>query len=250
MRRLNVLPFYKLGASLGPLRLLEWLERDTAWEILFSARDLLRTLRTDRSLRLEIITSAISGLEIDIDEAYEKLSHDDRISEDQQARITKALEEFETIFEAQVPIEYTYLIEQLRGYSMPLLVDSAEQNFTPTLLASIGSEVIKDIREAGRCLAFELPTAAGIHMMRAFEKVFRRFYRASLGNEPGTSDIFRLIKNLQDDPRSDPKTLSIIDQIRHLHRNPLAHEVFLEMDEAVELFDIAKSAITAMARKL
>lgn len=45
------------------------------------------------------------------------------------------------------------------------------------------------------------------------------------------------------------KILNILDQIRDLHRNPLAHEVFLEMDEAVELFDTAKSAITAMARK-
>lgn len=69
----------------------------------------------------------------------------------------------------------------------------------------------------------------------------------STGKDPGTTDIFKLIKNLQDDPTSDAKILNILDQIRNLHRNPLAHEVFLTQDEAIELFDIAKGAITAMA---
>jgi len=46
----------------------------------------------------------------------------------------------------------------------------------------------------------------------------------------------------------DERTVSVLDQIRRLHRNPVAHDVFLDIDEAVDLFDIAKSAITAMVR--
>jgi len=86
-------------------------------------------------------------------------------------------------------------------------------------------------------------------MMRAFEKVLRHFYKVSTGKESGTTGIFKLINDLRGHSDVDPKILNILDQIRDLHRNPLAHEVFLEMDEAVELFDTAKSAITAMARK-
>jgi hypothetical protein len=32
-------------------------------------------------------------------------------------------------------------------------------------------------------------------MMRAFEKVFRRFYKASRGKDPGTTDIIKLIRH-------------------------------------------------------
>ncbi len=89
-----------------------------------------------------------------------------------------------------------------------------------------------------------------IHMMRAFEKVFRRFYKASTGKDAGTTDIYKLIKDLRDHSAVDPKILNVLDQLRDLHRNPLAHEVFLSIDEAIDVFDIAKSAITAMARTL
>jgi hypothetical protein len=165
--------------------------------------------------------------------------------------LTKGIGDFEAILKAKLPTEHTYTVEQVRGFSMPILVDGADENLSPATLAAIGEDARKDIKQAGRCLAFEIPTAAGIHMMRAFEKVFRKFYKACTAKDGGTTDIYKLIKDLRDHfSNVDPKTLNILDQIRDLHRNPLAHEVFLEMDDAIELFDVAKSAITAMARHL
>jgi len=50
---------------------------------------------------------------------------------------------------------------------------------------------------------------------------------------------------------ADEKTVAVLDQIRSLHRNPLMHpEVFLTADEGLRLFDIAKSAISAMADQI
>ena len=41
------------------------------------------------------------------------------------------------------------------------------------------------------------------------------------------------------------------DQLRDLHRNPINHpEVFLEPSEALELFNISTSALSAMARDI
>ena len=37
---------------------------------------------------------------------------------------------------------------------------------------NLDDAVIGDIREAGRCLVFDLPTAAGFHVLRAIELVF------------------------------------------------------------------------------
>lgn len=49
----------------------------------------------------------------------------------------------------------------------------------------------------------------------------------------------------------DPKLIDILDHIRDLHRNTLMHpEAFLKMTEALRLFDIAKSEISAMGDKI
>lgn len=45
--------------------------------------------------------------------------------------------------------------------------------------------------------------------------------------------------------------MDILDHIRDLHRNTLMHpQAFLQMTEALRLFDIAKSAISAMAERM
>lgn len=251
MRRLNIYSFYELGACLGALRLVGSLGSDLAGEVIIAAQRQLRKLVHGEDFPvIKILSLPASGIQVDIEEASKQMARTERIWGDEERLLLKSIDEFETILKAHLPTEHTYTIEQIRGFSMPILVDSAEQNFSTTTIIRIGEEVEKDIQQAGRCLAFELPTAAGIHMMRAFEKVFRQFYKACTGKDAGTTDIYKLIKDLRDHSTADPKILNILDQIRDLHRNPLAHEVFLEKDEAIELFDIAKSAITAMAKKL
>jgi hypothetical protein len=48
-----------------------------------------------------------------------------------------------------------------------------------------------------------------------------------------------------------PKLLDILDHFRYLHRNTTMHpEVFLESPEALRLFDVAKSALNAMADRI
>lgn len=250
MSRFNVFPFYKLGACVAPLRLIKWLPGDYARDVLRSAHKQLAGFDNQKFDPFKVVAAASDALSMHIESALAWLGNKDAIYGDDDGLLLRSVREFETVLEAQAPTEHTYMIEQLRGYSMSILIDGADQNFSSQTMGAVGEDVRKDIKEAGRCLAFELPTAAGIHIMRAFEKVLRRFYQVSTGKDPGTTDIFKLINNLRQEPNSDPKILNILDQIRDLHRNPLAHEVFLDMDEAVDIFDISKSAITAMARKL
>jgi hypothetical protein len=247
MRRINVFSFYKLGACVAPLRLIGWLESDMAHEVLFAAEQQLRKLREEKLSSMQVLTGPAITISVDIDAAYKQLAKGGRVYGDEEKILLKSVGEFETILEAQTPTEHTYAIDQLRGYSMPILVDGADQNLSPKTITAVGEEVKKDIQEAGRCLAFELPTAAGIHMMRAFEKVLRKFYRAFTGKIEERTDIHTLIDRLRKVPDVDPKVLNVLDEVRNLHRNPLAHDVFLDMDQAVEIFDIAKTAISAMA---
>jgi len=50
---------------------------------------------------------------------------------------------------------------------------------------------------------------------------------------------------------ADAKAVEAADQLRGLHRNPLMHpEDFLHTDDALDVFDLCKSAIKALMRDM
>jgi hypothetical protein len=205
MRRVNLFSFYKLGACLSPLRLVGWFERDLASRILVSAQQQLTKLGEEALASIKVLSRSAAGIRVDIDESFGDLYKLGRVSPDDEERLAKSIGEFEAILEAQTPTEYIYAIEQVRGFSMPILVDSADQNLSAQTLARLPSDVKRDIQEAGRCLAFELPTAAGIHTMRAFEKTLRRFYEERCLVDAGHKDIYKLIEELKAFRRGPPE---------------------------------------------
>jgi len=250
MRWVNLFSIYELGACLGPLRLVGLLESNQAREVLFAAQQQLRNLRERELASLEILAHSASGISAAVDEATTQLGESGRVSGDEERLLSAGLREFETILAAQGPTLHSLVLAQLRGFSMSILIERAEENFSPEVIRIVECEAKKDIQEAGRCLAFELPTAAGIHLMRAFGKVLRRYFERLTGESSEGTDTLTMIERLRERGTAHPKTLAILEQIRDFHADPLGHEAFLGMDEALELFDIAKSAITAMASQL
>lgn len=123
---------------------------------------------------------------------------------------------------------------------------------------------LKDLNQSGACLAFGMATASGYHAVRSVERVLRAYYVALTGldhirsNDPkksprpiGKCNMSTITVALRSSEQGDPKTLAVLDQIRELHRNPLGHpDTFLEVTEAMELFNVCTSAISAMARQL
>jgi hypothetical protein len=109
-------------------------------------------------------------------------------------------------------------------------------------------EAIKDTNNAGRCLAFALPTAAGFHIARATEAVIKECM-VVFGCPPireAQRNWGNYIKALRE-RGANPKVLHHLEQIKDLHRNPLIHpEVTLGMQEARSLWAICISAVQAM----
>lgn len=109
-------------------------------------------------------------------------------------------------------------------------------------------ETISDTNEAGRCLAFSLPTAAGFHIARATESTIKQ-YMAAYGCEPvkdGQRNWGNYIKVLES-KGANSKITHHLKQLKDLHRNPVTHpEVRLSMPEAVALWAISTSLIQSM----
>src|SRR5438552_17854480 len=120
--------------------------------------------------------------------------------------------------------------------------------FPDEIRKELPGEAIHDIKQGARCFAFELPTAAGFHFLRAIEAVIHKFYDVLSSNAARPKRaamgiyIDELIKL-----NANPELVATLKQIKDLHRNPIVHpEETLDMIEAQMLMGIMQSAIFAM----
>lgn len=167
-------------------------------------------------------------------------------------KVKAAAVAFETVLSAELQGTNTYYVEQKGIYSTADLIARAEQGLGSSLVY-LGEDAKKDFGQAGRCIAFDLPTSAAFHLTRAIESVLRKYHSlaCATSNSAGKRPEMATCINELRKAGADPKLLDILDHFRELHRNTTMHpEVFLDNEEALRLFDIAKSGINAMADRI
>lgn len=152
--------------------------------------------------------------------------------------ITHNYSNFLTVLQAELQVADAYYVMKKRGYDTFDLIDHAQVLFPDELGVKV-PEAISDIKQAGKCIAFELPTAAGFHLHRANESVLHKYYDAVTNNakRPDTRNIGGYINELNSLKRGDAKVLSALKDLKDLHRNPLIHpeDSFEDVDEAMAL---------------
>ena len=178
---------------------------------------------------------------------------DDAIEPSLTARYNSALSLFQVTFNAELEVMSSYLVTGKRGYDIPTLIDDAMIIFPPELLQKVPG-VQYDIREAGRCIAFEVTTAAGFHLMRALETVITTYWSVVMNGEPlpENRNLGSYIQKMSDAKiAGTDKVLAALKQMKDLHRNPLMHpEDKLDLDGCIGLLNIIQSAMTAMLQRI
>ena len=77
----------------------------------------------------------------------------------------------------------TFFVTQKGGFDTTILLWNGEALFSEELTAKV-PEAIFDAKEAAKCLAFEVSTAAGYHLFRVTETVLRQYYNHVTGGNP------------------------------------------------------------------
>jgi hypothetical protein len=163
-------------------------------------------------------------------------------------QIRDLYKQFRIAFLAEIGVMHSYFVTQKGGFDTVSLLAFGENLFPDDLLTK-APEAIFDAREAGKCLAYELPTACGFHVFRATETVLRKYYDyvARGAAPPKIRTLGVYVRAMRQAKVGDEKILSALDQMTQLHRNPLIHpEAVLTLDEAIAAFGIARSVITGM----
>jgi hypothetical protein len=153
-----------------------------------------------------------------------------------------------------------YFVSEKRIYSAKGLIFNAEKMLPEKVIEAIPEQCKRDVQEAGRAIAFDLPTAAGFHISRALETVVLMYFPV-LDLEPleetqrSLGKYINLLKGQkvcgqQIDPVDviNDRITGLLGYFKDEFRNPLMHpELLLDDDEALDLFQAALSAISMMA---
>jgi hypothetical protein len=156
---------------------------------------------------------------------------------------------FRVVLDSEFQTSGIYLVTAKRGYDIPTLLENAETIFPPEVNEKL-PQIQEDLREAGKCLAFNLGTAAGFHLLRALETVVCSYWYVVMNKAPlpRNRNLGQYITAMaKGDHPNRRKVLFALRQVKDLHRNSIMHpEETLNLDEAIALLNTVQSAITLM----
>jgi hypothetical protein len=248
MKKVNLHQFYSFGSIVHPLT--EIKEGDEIKQInwkLQSAKSWLEFFCEDNMLPLVVCKTAARKVIESVSPATE-FAEDKKLDFLEAYEIRTSAREFETVFSAEIQTFATYFASQKGIYSTSDLIERTGKVFPESLRSRLPKECIADISQAGKCIAFEVPTAAAFHIIRATESVIRLYYAYVVKKplKPQLRNWGAYIKNLNE-AGADPKITGFLDHIRELHRNPVLHpEEMLTSEDALVLMGAATSAIVQM----
>ncbi|MGH7014162.1 MAG: hypothetical protein ACREEL_08430 [Stellaceae bacterium] len=198
MEKINPYAFYKLGLELQPLSAVTVVGgkvsvREMFWP-LWTAKQALERLNAGYPIDLNFAKGSANALEKAVNEIFNEHFVDEKgemkfpepnenltIWSWQWNRVSGELLTFQTVFQTEMENATTYQVSKKGLYSTVELVESAEQIFPADLLAFVPQKTRDDFHAAGRCLAFNLPTAAGFHAARGIEGEIELYWQTFTG---------------------------------------------------------------------
>ncbi len=131
------------------------------------------------------------------------------------------------------------------------LLNNVPSLLRPNVFSDLPEIAQHDLSEAGKCIAFERPTAAAFHLLRGTESVLRNFYCILIHQKRIPPPL--MWANMVIDLRKRPKTkmhvtlYNNLDNIRLSYRNPTQHpEKTYDINEAQDLWSLCVEAINRM----
>lgn len=160
---------------------------------------------------------------------------------------------FETILLSELQSISSYIVTRKGGFDIATMVNAGRVFFSKELIAKV-PDALSDLDQAMRCIAFEVPTAAGFHLHRANESVLRVYWdHVTGGNErPKEGNMGVYLTQLNALNKGKKSVREHLKSIKDFHRNPLMHpEQSLDsIDEAIDLMAAIRCSIGYMLKEI
>jgi hypothetical protein len=211
--------------------------------VLGNIEDFLRQLE---ELQLKVTWRAAYQLREIRDELKQIEGEDARLGEKSE-EIREVMKTIRPTLEAEARGMIAYVVSE-RRYRTDHLIEEPSKLFATGAYDELPAIAQSDFAEAARCLAFERPTAAAFHMLRATEAMLREYYCSKVKRKRAALMWGAIISAMRSKPAKFPKVIvGQLDHIREAFRNPTAHpEKVYDIDEAQDLFAICIDAANRM----
>jgi hypothetical protein len=249
MQKVNPFSLYTLGGHLGKLASIVPgdLPGDRLQDIIFAQAALDLVIHSSAMAPIQPLTSCVMAAKRLQDRLGQlaKLNPNQPLFKPEVEQLHSLRQRFEGSLQTELAGSPTFFVPPRGIYDTTALIERAETVFSPAILERLSAEAIADLRQAGRALAFDLPTASGFHGCRAVEAVIKKqvlLFSGSPAPDTNWGDYVRILKL----HGADGRVADSIHRLKETHRNPLIHpEVTLTMSEAIALLPICHSAIQA-----
>ena len=265
MEKISLPFFYQLGSQLNPLTKFEYSPEKRVDLLIVSAQAQISVTNLITSFpALNVCRDTMAQLDDAHKECWtwfqkvdkNKISDEDSSADQKFRNIIEKAKGFEIVLSAELQTLAVYHVTQKGIYSTADLIDRAERILPESALPKLSQSVQEEIRQSGKCLAFDSGTACAFHIIRAVEMVMHEYYLKVCKPSPKPpkrlANWGEYIKKFANSTNPGVKEMAVLlQQIKDQHRNLIMHpEMLLSVDEAFALFEIAQGVIIAMASKL
>ena len=173
----------------------------------------------------------------------------DRFEPYRLSALKAAFTTFEVTLKADLSIANLYILTTKGAYDASTLAEFGLQAFPANLLVKV-PEAANDAKQAARCIAFDLPTAAAFHLHRANESVVHAYFKAIAPNvSPPVDQPLGAWLTALEKAKAPEKIVSALRDIVKLHRNPVLHPQH-SLDDSEEAIALLGSIHTAIRHML
>ena len=202
------------------------------------------TARTDAVAKLTDFANELSKIEID---------RNVKLSAEQANTLRMLMTRARDTLEAELIEQSVFLVTPKR-VDVKKLLENVSDLFPPNVYSLVPEIAQYDFSEAGRCIAFERPTAAAFHMLRGTEAMLRHFYSALIRRKrvdpllwgPMVSDLRKRSRT-----KKYATLYNNLDNIRTSYRNPTQHpDAIYDIHEVQDLWGLCTEVVSRMTRIL
>jgi len=162
------------------------------------------------------------------------------------ATVQAGIRKFEHMLDEEISAAPIFCLERIGNLSSENLLVGASKGYDSKVVEILDNACVREIDEAGKCLAFERATGAGFHILRALELVIKK-YLTSIPNfllpplsRQNWGEYIKLLK----DNAASKGLIDGLQNIKENYRNPLMHpEDSLDLKQAISLFCVCQGMI-------
>ena len=180
----------------------------------------------------------------------ENKNDDYKISKDEASYLSSITDDVRKTLFAEAEGNFAYIVTDKR-IQVDKLLNDVRVLMPPDVFDSLPSIAQYDFEEAGKCIAFERPTAAAFHILRGTEAVLKNLYLNVIKKgclaKPMWGNMVEALKNRKRNRPPKP-LLDDLEKIKDNYRNPTQHpEKIYDIEEAQDLFNSCIGVINQMA---